>query len=637
MSRLIQKTMNNTEYSTSSQKAKLIDWAQRCQAVCREEGDAKAATMIEDAIDRHRDDRLVVSVMGLAKRGKSTLLNALLGRTDDILAPVDKLPATCVTTTYTWADTMNIEVIDREGKIVNISPEEVRDYATEEGNKENHRNVQVIRITGPFDERLKRVTLVDLPGLGSIHEHHDQIVHQFLPQSDAILLLSTARMPINQDEIDLLKNARLADIQKIFVAINMVDKADDDELADCEAHNQKQIKKLGINIPAMHKISALRAFQGQWDASGVGELWAEMDTFLQKERGAFIDKRLVSSVMQAASAVVDALSIRVSSQGKSAEEIATLQARLESEKRKINNERDIKEREFKLKWNLIIDQVINELPKAETQVREELRKKTDSYGLARVNALNKDLPKFFSETLEEILSPVFTSMEQEMRQLTEKMESSYSNQSIELSCVFTGNDEKSGMGGILVGGGMIGGGIGMATAASTMIAASVTTVPVAGLSAVTSGLSALGLTSLAPAVAGLWPTTTVVVAPSAWLLVMGPVGWTLAGVGSLAVPLSWSIAKKKQKSGIQDKVEKEITKVFQKLKTERLPGMRNLCNGILEEFRINLDRRLIAISDALDIASTQRADPHIAEQEKLRLEFIGNLLNGQATHYISAQ
>jgi ribosome biogenesis GTPase A len=60
------------------------DWSQ---------GDHATLDGINKAVKGLLADRFVITVLGKAKRGKSTLLNALLGRSDDTLAPIDKLPA----------------------------------------------------------------------------------------------------------------------------------------------------------------------------------------------------------------------------------------------------------------------------------------------------------------------------------------------------------------------------------------------------------------------------------------------------------------------------------------------------------------------------------------------------------------
>ena len=88
---------------------------------------------------------------------------------------------------------------------------------------------------------------------------------------------------------------------------------------------------------------------------------------------------------------------------------------------------------------------------------------------------------------------------------------------------------------------------------------------------------------------------------------------------------------------MQEQIEKEITQVFQKLRDVRLPGMRELSKNILEEFRINLDRRLIAIGQALDHTAANQSDPAAMEKDKQRHESIGKLLNSQATLYLTNQ
>jgi GTPase SAR1 family protein len=45
-----------------------------------------------------------LAVLGKAKRGKSTLINALLGRKDDTLAPIDKLPASSAITRFRYGN-----------------------------------------------------------------------------------------------------------------------------------------------------------------------------------------------------------------------------------------------------------------------------------------------------------------------------------------------------------------------------------------------------------------------------------------------------------------------------------------------------------------------------------------------------
>ena len=76
-----------------SNKQSHLDWAHRVSAVLSELGDSGADTAsiaVEEAIRAFETDFFSLAILGKAKRGKSTLINALLGRDDDKLAPLDK-------------------------------------------------------------------------------------------------------------------------------------------------------------------------------------------------------------------------------------------------------------------------------------------------------------------------------------------------------------------------------------------------------------------------------------------------------------------------------------------------------------------------------------------------------------------
>jgi hypothetical protein len=88
------------------------------------------------AIDADRVDAGVctLAVVGEFKRGKSTLINALIGA--DLL-PVGALPVTTVGTCVELADSLNVIVDFLDGRQIRISPESIAEYVTERGNPGN--------------------------------------------------------------------------------------------------------------------------------------------------------------------------------------------------------------------------------------------------------------------------------------------------------------------------------------------------------------------------------------------------------------------------------------------------------------------------------------------------------------------
>ena len=120
------------------------------------------------------------------------------------------------------------------------------------------------------------------------------------------------------------------------------------------------------------------------------------------------------------------------------------------------------------------------------------------------------------------------------------------------------------------------------------------TTTVAAPSVVSSLLTFAGFGAFAPLATG----TATVAAPAAltmtplWVALAGPVGWTLAGVGLLAVPFSWRLSKLKLKDKLEDASREQVQLVFNQLRSDRVPALRNMSTAIIEESRIRLDREL---------------------------------------------
>ena len=112
------------------------------------------------------DEPLRVAVAGRVKSGKSTLLNALIG---ERLAPTDAGECTRVVTWYRDGHTYRVDLTLRDG-----STRQAR-YTREEHALEvdlaGHSPEQVDRIDVSWPSRtLRRATLVDTPGIGSLSE-----------------------------------------------------------------------------------------------------------------------------------------------------------------------------------------------------------------------------------------------------------------------------------------------------------------------------------------------------------------------------------------------------------------------------------------------------------------------------------
>ena len=85
-------------------------------------------------------------VVGQFKRGKTSLINALLGA--DIL-PVAVVPLTSIVTIMTYGEALRIKVFFNDGRVMEIKPESLSEYVTEKGNPKNLKDVSEVVITYP--------------------------------------------------------------------------------------------------------------------------------------------------------------------------------------------------------------------------------------------------------------------------------------------------------------------------------------------------------------------------------------------------------------------------------------------------------------------------------------------------------
>jgi len=146
---------------------------------------AEAATAL---IRKLEEERFNVVVAGEFKRGKSTLVNALLGM--DVL-PTSVVPLTSVVTAVTWGDPPRAEVFLRTGETRRVGVGEIAAFVTERGNPNNALGVDRAIVYCPSDLLRDGVFLVDTPGVGSVHRHNTEAALAFVPEADAAIFLTT--------------------------------------------------------------------------------------------------------------------------------------------------------------------------------------------------------------------------------------------------------------------------------------------------------------------------------------------------------------------------------------------------------------------------------------------------------------
>ncbi|NMA93823.1 MAG: GTP-binding protein, partial [Clostridiales bacterium] len=175
--------------------------------------------------DKLEDSRLNVAVIGQFKRGKTCLVNALLGR--DIL-PTGIIPITSAAAKISYGeDSYSVRFLN--GLVKAVKEAEIGSYINEQENPDNLLGVDCVEITLPSDFLEGGICLVDTPGIGSYHKKNTDAAYAFIRKSDAVIFLLSVDSPINEIEIEILRNTEEY-AAKFFFAVNKIDTIEGKEL-----------------------------------------------------------------------------------------------------------------------------------------------------------------------------------------------------------------------------------------------------------------------------------------------------------------------------------------------------------------------------------------------------------------------
>ncbi|MEP6465976.1 MAG: dynamin family protein [Parafilimonas sp.] len=191
-----------------------------------------------------KEQRFYIVVVGLFKRGKSTLINSLLEKN---IAPVAITPLTAIVSVIDYDASQSAQIHFINGETLQTTIANIDDYVTEDKNPENIKQVNYVTIldNAPL---LKNVSLVDTPGIGSAYEHNTEATLAFIPRVDAALFILSADIPVSKTDIELLKTLHKTSPQIIYV-FNKADLLNEDDLQKIVIHNKTVIaKELQLSI-----------------------------------------------------------------------------------------------------------------------------------------------------------------------------------------------------------------------------------------------------------------------------------------------------------------------------------------------------------------------------------------------------
>lgn len=203
---------------------------------------------------RVAEGRFFVACVGQFKRGKSTLLNALIGRP---LLPTGIVPITAVPTVIRHGTELAARVLTEAGGWTTVPVNSLAHYVSEEHNPENRKKVAAVEVFVPADLLAGGMCLVDTPGLGSVFAGNTAATEEFLPHIDAALAVVGADPPLSGNELAMVE-AVGKQVDDVIVVLNKADRITPAERDAGIAFAKAMIeKRLGRDIGVVYEVSAM--------------------------------------------------------------------------------------------------------------------------------------------------------------------------------------------------------------------------------------------------------------------------------------------------------------------------------------------------------------------------------------------
>jgi len=249
------------------------------QPDCRDAIDATLATLPKGV--------LKVAVLGQFKRGKSSLLNALVGR--DVL-PTGILPVTSVATEVREGPG-ELRVAYAAGTTSQEPIGRIADFVSEEGNPENRRGISRVEVAIPLPGWARDVIFVDHPGVGSVHDATTREAHRQLDGVEAAVFVLSPDPVISEVELAFLRRAT-EHATRFFFVMNKVDLIGPTELESVVRYTERTlVERAGISRPHLYRLSARaarrirsRVAPAADGTAGFQELSADLARYLGEER-----------------------------------------------------------------------------------------------------------------------------------------------------------------------------------------------------------------------------------------------------------------------------------------------------------------------------------------------------------------
>lgn len=314
-------------------------------------------------------EKFTLVVVGEFSRGKSTFVNAMLGKK---VLPSSKRPTTNIISKIVYADKSAYEIFLKDGKSKNLTEEEfknIKAQAEEDPSnilkfksfikkEEDFSKIDYAIIGQPLAFCQNGVEVVDTPGTNDLNIGRMEITYNYLNRADAAVLLLNATQALTRSELDFLKERILGNqIKDIFVVINFKDELSPAEEIKVKNYVRDNIRDLAEIEPKIFLVSSSQALTYRaakngdkltaremmnlpqtFEETGFTEFEAALAKYLDEEKGKAKLNKYAERTLLYTKAAENDIQLRLQSLLHSADEIKAELAAMQGKVGKIKRE-----------------------------------------------------------------------------------------------------------------------------------------------------------------------------------------------------------------------------------------------------------------------------------------------------------
>ena len=339
------------------------------------EEQAKAISKMQEHLKNHT---FRVGIIGGGRRGKSTVINALLG---EKIVPVDVLPTTAAIIRIVWGERPHAVVHFKEK--TGLSPKEIHleeldKYVTTltPEAEEMASKVEEAVVYYPCEYCKNGVEIVDTPGLNN-ETRLDQIAESVIPSLDAVIMVLVPGYSVSRSDYCFIQNKLLfRGLDRVIFVVNKIDtirrqservravggirdaikekvlaKTESMYGRDSEEYNEVTKTLAGISV---FGVSAADALDGRLEndeellrASGFTEFESELARIFTEERGLLELSSPVGLILSRVKELESAVAMRTNALGMKAEEFSSKQKEAMERIKAQREEKEAKVKEVK--------------------------------------------------------------------------------------------------------------------------------------------------------------------------------------------------------------------------------------------------------------------------------------------------